>query len=126
MALKLKADKLFKANVLIGGELDKEVTFRLPRTIDLYSSADGNQLTNTLYTISNMAKPFEKPIQIENVDGSILNIMTLKDLVSLGVEIDLTDVIEKWSEAREESESEKERLTKKSELAGNSTKKATK
>ena len=126
MALKLKSDKLFKATVKLNDELEKEVTFRLPRVVDVYSSSDGNQLLNTIYTLSNMAKPFDKPVQVVDDDGNTLNIMTLKDLISLGVEVDLKDAIEKWSEARQKDEEEKERLVKKSELAGNSTKKATK
>ena len=126
MALKLKSDKLFKATVKLNDELEKEVTFRLPRVVDGYSSSDGNQLLNTIYTLANMAKPFDKPVQVVDDDGNTLNIMTLKDLISLGVEVDLKDAIEKWSEARQKDEEEKERLVKKSELAGNSTKKATK
>lgn len=125
MALKLKSDKLFKATVKLNDELEKEVTFRLPRVVDVYSSSDGNQLLNTIYTLANMAKPFDKPVQVVDNDGNTLNIMTLKDLISLGVEVDLKDAIEKWSEARQKDEEEKERLVKKSELAGNSTKKAT-
>ena len=125
MALKLKSDKLFKATVKLNDELEKEVTFRLPRVVDVYSSSDGNQLLNTIYTLANMAKPFDKPVQVVDDDGNTLNIMTLKDLISLGVEVDLKDAIEKWSEARQKYEEEKERLVKKSELAGNSTKKAT-
>lgn len=125
MALKLKSDKLFKATVKLNDELEKEVTFRLPRVVDIYSSSDGNQLLNTIYTLANMAKPFDKPVQVVDDDGNTLNIMTLKDLISLGVEVDLKDVIEKWSEARQKDEEEKERLVKKSELAGNSTEKAT-
>lgn len=123
MALKLKSDKLFKATVKFNDEIEKEVTFRLPRVIDVYSSSDGNQLLNTIYTLANMAKPFDKPVQVIDDDGNTLNIMTLKDLISLGVEVDLKDAIEKWSEARQKDEEEKERLVKKSELAGNSTKK---
>lgn len=126
MALKLKSDKLFKATVKLNDELEKEVTFRLPRVIDVYSSSDGNQLLNTIYTLANMAKPFDKPVQVVDDDGNTLNIMTLKDLISLGVEVDLKDAIEKWSEARQKDEKEKERLVKKSELAGNSIEKATK
>ena len=126
MALKLKSDKLFKAVVKLDDEIEKEVTFRLPRVIDVYSSPDGNQLLNTLYTLANMAKPFDKPVQVVDEDVNTLNVMTLKDLISLGVEVDLKDAIEKWSEARLADEEEKERLVKKSELAGNSTKKATK
>ena len=126
MALKLKSDKLFKATVKLNDELEKEVTFRLPRVVDVYSSSDGNQLLNTIYTLANMAKPFDKPVQVVDDDGNTLNIMTLKDLISLGVEVDLKDAVEKWSEARQKDEEEKERLVKKSELAGNSTKKATK
>ena len=61
MALKLKSDKLFKATVKLNDELEKEVTFRLPRVVDIYSSSDGNQLLNTIYTLANMAKPFDKP-----------------------------------------------------------------
>lgn len=126
MALKLKSDKLFKATVKLNDELEKEVTFRLPRVVDVYSSSDGNQLLNTIYTLANMAKPFDKPVQVVDDDGNTLNIMTLKDLISLGVEVDLKDAIEKWSEARQKDEEEKERLVKKSESAGNSTKKDTK
>lgn len=126
MALKLKSDKLFKATVKLNDELEKEVTFRLPRVVDVYSSSDGNQLLNTIYTLANMAKPFDKPVQVVDDDGNTLNIMTLKDLISLGVEVDLKDAIEKWSEARQKDEEEKERLVKKSELAGNSTKKGIK
>lgn len=126
MALKLKSDKLFKATVKLNDELEKEVTFRLPRVVDVYSSSDGNQLLNTIYTLANMAKPFDKPVQVVDDDGNTLNIMTLKDLISLGVEVDLKDAIEKWSEARQKDEEEKERLVKKSELAGNSIKKDTK
>ena len=122
MALKLKSDKLFKATVKLNDELEKEVTFRLPRVVDVYSSSDGNQLLNTIYTLANMAKPFDKPVQVVDDDGNI----TEKRIIDNNADVYLRDAIEKWSEARQKDEEEKERLVKKSELAGNSTKKATK
>lgn len=125
MALKAYREHIFKANITFEDDSTKEVIFRLPRNIDVYTSGDDNLNVNTLYTIANMAKPFEKPVQVEVEDGSILNITTLKGLVDLGVIIGLSDVIIKWGEAREEAQAEKDRLVKKSKSDGGSSKKDT-
>ena len=123
MALKAYKEHIFKANIKFEDDSEKEVSFRLPRNTDVYTSGDDNLNVNTLYTIANMAKPFEKPVQVEIEDGSILNITTLKGLVDLGVIIGLSDVIIKWSEAREKAQAEKDRLVKKSKSDGGSSKK---
>ena len=111
MALKAYIEHTFKANVMFEDDSVKEVTFRLPRNTDLYTSEDGNTNLNTLYTFANMAKPFDKPVQVETEDGSIVNCTTMKELISLGVVMKL--------------EEEKEKALKKSKSAGNSTLKGT-
>ena len=125
MALKAYKEHTFKANVKFEDESVKEVTFRLPRNTDLYTSEDGNTNLNTLYTFANMAKPFDKPVQVETEDGSILNCTTMKELINLGVVMRLDDVITKWYEKRQEIEAEKEKALKKSKSVGNSTLKGT-
>lgn len=125
MALKAYIEHTFKANVRFEDDTVKEVTFRLPRNTDLYTSEDGNTNLNTLMTFANMAKPFEKPVQVETENGSLINCTTLKELIDLGVILKLDDVIEKWSEKRNEVEAEKEKALKKSKSAGNSISKGT-
>ena len=125
MALKAYIEHTFKANVRFEDDSVKEVTFRLPRNTDLYTSEDGNTNLNTLMTFANMAKPFEKPVQVETENGSIVNCTTLKELIDLGVVLKLDDVITKWFEKRQEVEAEKEKALKKSKSAGNSTPKDT-
>ena len=125
MALKAYIEHTFKANIRFEDETVKEVTFRLPRNTDLYTSEDGNTNLNTLMTFANMAKPFEKPVQVETENGSIVNCTTLKELIDLGVVLKLDDVITKWFEKRQEVEAEKEKALKKSKSAGNSTSKGT-
>ena len=125
MALKAYIEHTFKANVTFEDNSVKEVTFRLPRNTDLYTSEDGNTNLNTLYTFANMAKPFDKPIQVEIENGSIINCTTMKELISLGVVMKLDDVITKWYEKRQEIEAEKEKVLKKSKSVGNSTSKGT-
>lgn len=125
MVLKAYKEHTFKANVRFEDDSAKEVTFRLPRNTDVYTSDDGNTNLNTLYTFANMAKPFDKPIQVETENGSILNVMTLRELIDLGVVLKMEDVAVKWIEKKQEVEAEKERLTKKSKSAGNSMQKAT-
>lgn len=114
MALKAFIEQTFEADVKFADDSVKKVKFRLPRTTDIYKSSDGNQLLDNLYTIANMAKPFEKPVQVEIEDGSILNIYTVKELIELGVDMDLSDAIEKWAEKNKKVKAEKERLVKKS------------
>jgi hypothetical protein len=125
MALKAYIEHTFKANVRFEDDSVKEVTFRLPRNTDLYTSEDGNTNLNTLMTFANMAKPFEKPVQVETENGTIINCTTLKELIDLGVVLKLDDVITKWFEKRQEVEAEKEKALKKSKSAGNSTPKDT-
>ena len=125
MALKAYIEHTFKANVRFEDDSVKEVTFRLPRNTDLYTSEDGNTNLNTLMTFANMAKPFEKPVQVETENGAIINCTTLKELIDLGVVLKLDDVIRKWYEKRQEIEAEKEKALKKSKSAGNSTPKDT-
>lgn len=121
MALKAYKEHTFKANVKFEDESVKEVTFRLPRNTDLYTSEDGNTNLNALMTFANMAKPFDKPVQVETEDGSIVNCTTLKELIDFGVIIKLDDVFKQWDKKRQEIESEKEKALKKSKSAGNST-----
>ena len=123
MALKAYIEHTFKANVRFEDDSVKEVTFRLPRNTDLYTSEDGNTNLNTLMTFANMAKPFDKPVQVETENGSIVNCTTLKELIDLGVVLKLDDVITKWFEKRQEVETEKEKALKKSKSAGNSIQK---
>lgn len=125
MALKAYKEHTFKANVKFEDESVKEVTFRLPRNTDLYTSEDGNTNLNALMTFANMAKPFDKPVQVETEDGSIVNCTTLKELIDFGVIIKLDDVFKQWDKKRQEIESEKEKALKKSKSAGNSTPKDT-
>lgn len=125
MALKAYIEHTFKANIRFEDDTVKEVTFRLPRNTDLYTSEDGNTNLNTLLTFANMAKPFDKPVQVETEDGSILNCTTMKELIQLGVIMKLDDVITKWYEKRQEIEAEKEKALKKSKSAGNSTQRVT-
>lgn len=125
MALKAYIEHTFKANVRFEDDSVKEVTFRLPRNTDLYTSEDGNTNLNTLMTFANMAKPFEKPVQVETENGTIINCTTLKELIDLGVVLKLDDVITKWFEKRQEVEAEKEKALKKSKSAGNSIPKDT-
>lgn len=126
MILKAYKEQTFKAEIKFTETNDvKEVVFRLPRNTDVYTSDDGNTNLNTIRTFGNMAKPFDRPIQVEAEDGSILNITTLNELIDLGVQMQFDDVALKWYEKRQEIEAEKERLVKKSKSAGNSTSKAT-
>lgn len=126
MALKAYKEQTFKAEVKFEDDSVKEVTFRLPKNTDVHTSDDGNLNVNTLFTFGNMAKPFDTPIQVEVEGGSILNIKTLRELIDLGVVLDLSDVVKKWMEAREKAQAEKDRLIKKSQSAGDSSSKGTK
>lgn len=126
MALKAYKEQTFKAEVKFEDDSVKEVTFRLPKNTDVHTSDDGNLNVNTLFTFGNMAKPFETPVQVEIEGGSILNIKTLRELIDLGVVLDLSDVVKKWMEAREKAQAEKDRLIKKSQSAGGSSNKGTK
>ena len=125
MALKAPKEQLFEAVIKFEDGSSQEVTFRLPRTTDVYISEDGNSNLQTLYTLANMAKPLKTPVQVETEDGSICNVRTMKELISIGVVIDLSDVVEKWMDAKSKAEEEKHRLLKKSESGGGSGKKAT-
>lgn len=125
MVLKAYKEQTFKANIRFEDDSIKEVVFRLPRNTDYYTSEDGNTNVNTLYTFANMAKPFTTPVQVESENGSILNITTMRELIDLGIRINLDDALVKWVEKRQEIEAEKERLTKKSKSVGNSTSKGT-
>lgn len=123
MALKAYKEQIFNANIKFDDGSVKEVEFRLPRNTDVYKSEDGNTNLDTLYTFANMAKPFKTPIQVEAENGSILNIDSIRGLIELGVTMDMTDVVLKWYEKRNQVEAEKERIVKKSKSAGNSTQK---
>lgn len=125
MALKAYIEHTFKANIRFEDDTVKEVTFRLPRNTDLYTSEDGNTNLNTLMTFANMAKPFDKPVQVETENGSIVNCTTLRELIDFGIVLKLDDVIQKWFEKRKEIEEEKEKALKKSKSAGNSISKGT-
>lgn len=125
MALQAYKEKTFKANISFEDESVKEVVFRLPRNTDAYSSPDGNSNVDLLYTLANMAKPFEKHVQVEVEDGSLLNIKTVRELVDLGVIINFTDAISKWYDERAKAAEEKANLVKKSKSAGGSDKKDT-
>ena len=125
MALKAYKEQTFKAEVKFEDGSVKDVTFRLPKNTDVHTSDDGNLNVNTLFTFGNMAKPFDTPVQVEIEGGSILNIKTLRELIDLGVVLELSDVVKKWMEARDKAQAEKDRLIKKSQSAGDSSKKVT-
>ena len=120
MALQAYKEKTFEANIKFEDDSTKKVIFRLPRSIDVYTSGDGNSNASTLYTLANMAKPFDKPVQVEVDGGSLMNITTVRDLIDLGVFIDFSEAIEKWLEARKKAQEEKDKLLKKSKSGGSS------
>ena len=126
MALKAYKEQTFKAEVKFEDDSVKEVVFRLPKNTDVHTSDDGNLNINTLFTFGNMAKPFDTPVQVEVENGSILNIRSLRELIDLGVVLDLSDVVKKWMEAKDKAQAEKDRLIKKSQSAGDSSSKGTK
>lgn len=125
MAIQAYKERTFKAEVKFDDDSTKEVVFRLPKNTDVYVSDDGNSNVATLYTLANMAKPFETPLQVTATDGSVLNIKTIKELIDLGVNMNFSDAITKWLEEKEKAQAEKDRLIKKSESAGGSGKKVT-
>lgn len=125
MVLQAYKERTFKAEIKFEDDSTKEVVFRLPRNTDVYVGDDGNSNVATLYTLANMAKPFDTPIQVGSADGSVLNVKTVRELIDLGVVINFSDAVEKWLEEKEKAQAEKDRLTKKSESAGGSGKKVT-
>ena len=125
MALTAYKEKTFEAELKFEDDSTKKVTFRLPRNTDVYSSSDGNSNIGTLYTLANMAKPFDKAVQVETDNGSLLNIKTVRELIDLGVFIDFSDAIEKWLDAKQKAQEEKDKLLKKSKSGGNSEEKGT-
>ena len=126
MALKAFKPVLFKAKIVFieTGE-EKEVTFHLPRSTDIHMGAERNQYVDNLYTICNMAEKFDTPVPVELNDGSIINAETLSELIALGISINISDVITRWSEEAKKSQEEKERLVKKPVSGGNSTRRGT-
>lgn len=127
MVLQARTTQQFRANV---GILDQgvvvetiEVTFNFPRAIDYHISESGNRLENLYYTYSNMACRFNKPIQVPLIDGSIINVFTLRELVDLGYGLDLNEAGLKEQEAMFAAKDEADKLVKKSKSDGNSDKK---
>ena len=94
-------------------------------TLETLDFINKNFSGEIFFTFGNMAKPFDVPVQVEIDNGSILNIKTLRELIDLGVVLNLSDVVQKWMEARDKAQAEKDRLIKKSQSAGDSSKKDT-
>ena len=123
MALTAYKEQTFKADIKFEDDSVKTVVFRLPKNTDAYSSSDGNENLNLLYTLANMAKPFDAPVQVEIENGSLVNVTTVRGLIDLGVSVNFADAIEKWLSERTKAQAEKDRLVKKSQSAGDSSKK---
>lgn len=125
MVLKAYKERTFKANVrFIEDNSVVGATFRVPRQLDYYISEDGNKFLERQKLIANIFKSFDKPVQVELEDGSIVNVDNLSYLQDIGVAIDTTDCINKLSQELEAVSKEKDELVKKQKSAGNSTKKA--
>ena len=126
MALKAYKEQTFKATIkFLEDDSTVGATFRMPRPIDYYSSADGNLNVERQRFLANIFKSFDKPIQVEVDGGSIINVDSLTALMELGVPMDLSDALIKWAEKHAEIQKQKDELVKKQKSAGNSTIKAT-
>lgn len=126
MALKITKDTTFKATVtFLQDGSTKEVTFRLPRPKDFYTSRDGNTSHESMMTICNMALPFEEPVMVTDETGNAVPISSLKTLYELDITFTIDDIMTKWKKANEQAVKDKEELVKKSKSAGSSTQKAT-
>lgn len=124
MALKITKDTTFKATVtFLQDGSAKEVTFRLPRPKDFYTSRDGNTSHESMMTICNMALPFEEAVMVTDEAGQAVPITSLKALYELDITFTIDDVVAKWKKANEDAAKAKEALVKKSKSAGNSTQK---
>lgn len=123
MVLKAYKEETFKANIkFIEDGSIVGATFRLPRQADYFLSVDRNVALERQKLLSNIFKSFDKPVQVEMEDGSIVNVDNLAYLIELGIAMDMTDCWQKFFEAQEKAEKEKEKLIKKSKSDGNSTK----
>ena len=123
MALKAYREQTFKATIrFLEDDSTVEATFRMPRPIDYFISPDGNRNLENQKFFANIFKSFNKPVQVEVEDGSIHNIDNLAALQELGVPMDISDCLVKWSEKQKQIQDEKDALVKKSKSAGNSTK----
>lgn len=126
MALKAYKEQTFKATIkFLEDGSTVGATFRMPRPIDYFSSADGNVLVERQRFLCNIFKSFDKPVQVEVEDGSILNVDNLTALLELGIPMDISDALIKWSDKHAEMQKEKDDLVKKQKSVGNSTKKVT-
>lgn len=126
MALKAYKEQTFKATIkFLEDDSMVGATFRMPRPIDYFISPDGNRNLENQKFFANIFKSFDKPVQVEMEDGSILNIDNLAALQELGIPMDISDCLIKWAEKQKQIQDEKDALIKKSKSAGNSTKKAT-
>lgn len=129
MVLKARTTRQFQVDVKIleEGEVieTKKITFNFPRAIDYHKGNNGNAIADLLYTYSNMAQRFEKPLQYPAEDGSIYNIYTLREILDLGYGISISEIDDKWRETKLAIQEETDKLLKKSKSAGNSEKKDT-
>lgn len=128
MALKAYKEITYKATIKFL-EDDSEVgaTFRLPRPTDYFVSDDGNRNLEAQRLVANLFKSFEKPVEVEfeNENGGFYtkNINKLSELIDLGIPMDLSDCINKLTEAQIQEQERKETLVKKHKSVGSSTKK---
>lgn len=127
MAITIQVRKpvTYKADIIFGDGSRVGATFRLPRPIDIYQGVDGNTNENNIRTFCNCFVSFDKKVEITLEDGSIIEAASLAQLIELGVDMDLGNVLLKWYEAHQKSIKDKEELVKKFKSAGNSTSKGT-
>lgn len=126
MVLKAYKERTFTANIkFLEDDSMVEATFRMPRPIDYFVSPDKNQNLEQQKFLANIFKSFKKPVQVEQEDGSVLNVDNLSALQEMGIAMDLSDCLIKWLEMANAENAEKEKLVKKSKSDGNSTKKDT-
>lgn len=125
MAIRAYNQATYKAKIKFEDNSTVGATFRLPRSMDYFRSAEGNTNKDNLMTFSNTCLGFDKPVDVELEDGTQIQCNTLAELLEYGVPIDITDVLVQWHKKHTENEKAKEALVKKSKSAGNSTQKAT-
>lgn len=126
MAVKAYKQIEYKAKIrIIEDDSVVEATFRLPRSIDYFRGAEGNTNKDNLMTFANTCLGFDKPVQVEVENGSIVNCTTLAELLDYGVPVDISDVLVQWHKTYEKAQKIKEETVKKLKSAGNSTQKAT-
>lgn len=125
MALKAYKQVTFKANLKFEDDSIVGATFRLPRSIDFFKSAEGNTIKDNLMTFSNICLGLDEPQDVELADGQVIPVKTLAELIELGVPVDISDAMVKWYQVQQKANEAKEKLVKKSKSAGNSTPKGT-